>query len=277
MRLALAVQTPDVALPLPVALLSGSWAEKVEKAARLGVDGLELMTADPSQIDARRLRAEMEANGLLAVAVGSGAAAMQAGLYLLHADPEISDRACRRLEELVDFAAAVGAPLVTIGSFRGRLASTGPGGRPRLAGILHRAADHAASAGVRLAIEPLNRYEADLVNTAAEGLALIDSIGHAALGLLLDTYHVNIEEASWDAPVRLLQQAGKLWHIHLGDNNRLPPGQGMIDFGALVDTLRAVGYDGALSAELLARPDPDTAARRTVEFMRPLLEAVECA
>jgi sugar phosphate isomerase/epimerase len=271
--LALAVQTPDVTLALPVALLSGTWAEKVERAARLGVDGLELMTADPSGLQPARMRKELESHGLSAAAIGSGAAAMQAGLHLLHADPQVTKRAARRLDELVDFAAAVGAPLVTIGSFRGRLAAAGPDAVPRLAGILHRAADHASMAGVRLAIEPLNRYEADLINTAEEGLAFVETVGHAALGLLLDTYHANIEEASWEAPIRRLVQAGRLWHVHLGDNNRLAPGDGMINFGELVRALRLAGYDGTLSAELLARPDPDTAARRTVEHMRPLLEA----
>jgi sugar phosphate isomerase/epimerase len=63
-----------------------------------------------------------------------------------------------------------------------------------------------------------------------------------------------------------------LWHVHLGDNNRLPPGCGLIDFRAIVATLREVGYSGYLSAELLARPDPDTAARHTLTYMRSLLE-----
>lgn len=272
MRLALAVQTPDVTLPLPVALLSGSWPEKVEKAARLGVDGLELMTAEPSRVEAHRLRAAMDARGLAAVAVGSGAAAMQSGLHLLHADADVAAQARTRLTELIAFAAAMGAPLVTIGSFRGRQASAGADGRARLGQILRGAAEQAEAAGVRLALEPLNRYEADLILTAEEGLAFVEHVDHDALGLLLDTYHVNIEEASWEAPFRRLMQAGRLWHVHLGDNNRLPPGEGMIDFAALVGTLRALGYTGTLSAELLARPDPDTAARRTVAHMRPLLE-----
>jgi sugar phosphate isomerase/epimerase len=272
MRLALAVQTPEVTLPLPVALLSGSWAEKVEKAALLGVDGLELMTADPSQVDAHLLRSEMEAQGVAAVAVGSGAAAMQSGLNLLHTDPGVAARARNRLDDLIAFAAAVGALLVTIGSFRGKLAWVGSDGRSRLAEVLHRAAERAAATEVRLALEPLNRYESDLINTADEGLAFVEHVGHTALGLLLDTYHVNIEEASGEAPFRQLMQAGRLWHVHLGDNNRLPPGDGMIDFAALVRILRSLGYTGTLSAELLARPDPNTAARRTVEHMRPLLE-----
>jgi len=273
MRLALAVQTPEVSISLPVALLSGTWPEKVDKAAQLGVEGLELMTADPTQLDIHLLQSVMVARGMAAVAVGTGAAAMQAGLCLLHADPDLAARARIRLNELIDFAAAMGAPLVTIGSFRGRLARAGPDGRAQLAEILNRAAECAAAAGVRLALEPLNRYEADFVNTAEEGLAFVNEVGNAALGLLLDTYHVNIEEASWEAPFRQLMQAGKLWHVHLGDNNRLPPGDGMIDFSALVRILRTLGYCGALSAELLARPDPDTAARRTVKHMRPLLEA----
>ena len=273
MRLALAVQTPDVTFALPVALLSGTWPEKLDRAARLGVDGLELMTADPSGLQPGRMRKELEAHGLSAAAIGSGAAVMQAGLTLLHADAAVAARAATRLNELTAFAADVGAPLVTVGSFRGRLAGAGPGARERLADTLRLAAERAAALGVRLAVEPLNRYEADLVNTAAEGLAFVESIGHAAVGLLLDTYHVNIEESSWEAPILLLMRAGRLWHVHLGDNNRLAPGDGMIDFGALVRTLRASGYDGTLSAELLARPDPDTAARRTVEHMRPLLEA----
>lgn len=273
MRLALAVQTPDVAAPLPVALLAGSWPEKLEKAARLGLDGLELMTADPARAGAAAVRAGLEARGLAAVAVGSGAAAIQDGLTLLHNDPALAARAATRLAELIDFAAQVGAPLVTIGSFRGRLASAGPDGRRRLEQILQRAADRAAAVGVRLALEPLNRYEADLIHTAEQGLAFVETVGHPALGLLLDTFHANIEEASWEAPLRLLMQAGRLWHVHLGDSNRLPPGQGRIDFAAIVRTLRALGYDSALSAELLALPDPDTAARRTVEHMRPLLRS----
>ena len=273
MHLAFAVQTPEVSLALPVALLSGTWSEKLDKAQRLGVDSLELMTADPTQLDASALRSGLEAHGLTAAAIGSGAAALQAGLNLLHAKPDVSARAVVRLHELIAFAAAVGAPLVTIGSFRGKLAWVGEDGRARLADILRRAAELAASADVRLVLEPLNRYEADLVNTAEEGLAFVETVGHPALGLLLDTYHVNIEEAAWEAPFRRVMQAGKLWHVHLGDNNRLSPGDGMIDFAALVRSLRTLGYAGCLSAELLALPDPDTAARRTVEHMRPLLEA----
>ena len=107
---------------------------------------------------------------------------------------------------------------------------------------------------------------------AAEGLAFVDQADHPALGLLLDTYHVNIEEASWTDPFRQVMAAGRLWHVHLGDNNRLPPGKGLINFAAILETLRQVGYHGYLSAELLAKPDPDTAAQQTLTYMQSLLE-----
>jgi sugar phosphate isomerase/epimerase len=127
---------------------------------------------------------------------------------------------------------------------------------------------------VRLALEPVNRYELDLINTVDEGLAFVQEIGHPSLGLVLDTFHMNIEESSRTEPFRRAMAAGRLWHVHVGDNNRLPPGRGLIDFAAIVTTLHDSGYYGFLSAELLARPDGDTAARQTLSHLRPMLEAV---
>jgi len=271
MKLSLAIQTPEVAPLVPVALLTGTFEEKLAKAARLGVEGVELMVADPARLDAAAIRRSLQASGLRAAAIGSGAVAFATGLTLLHADASRSAQAGQRLRDLIGLAAAVGAPLVTIGSFRGRLASAGVGARASLVSILQDAGQAAASLGVRLALEPLNRYEADVLHTAEEGLAFLAEVAHPAVGLLLDTYHVNIEERSWSEPFRRLLAAGALWHVHLGDNNRLPPGQGLIDFRSIVGALREGGYDGYLSAELLARPDPDTAAEQTVRYMRGLM------
>jgi sugar phosphate isomerase/epimerase len=273
MKLSLTIQTPEVPKPIPVALLNGTFEEKLARAAHLGADGVELMTTDPAELDANTIRANLQRYGLEVAAIGSGAIPFVTGLTLLHANSGEADRARTRLHHLIDFAMAVGSPLVTVGSFRGRLASVGTGGGERLAAILRDAAIYAESCGVRLALEPLNRYEADVVLNAEEGLAFVDKVRHPAFGLLLDTYHVNIEESSWTEPFQCLMAAGRLWHVHLGDNNRWPPGYGLIDFPAIVATLRQIGYSGYLSAELLAEPDPDTAAVETLTYMRPLLEA----
>jgi sugar phosphate isomerase/epimerase len=270
-KLALCIQTPEVEPRVPVALLSGPFGEKLAKAARFGADGVELMTTDPSSLDAARLRADLQQHGLAAAAIASGAMAFALGLTLLHADPDRAALAQARLKDMIDLAAAVKAPVVTVGSFRGRLASSGPGARERLVAILHEAGAYAERRGVRLALEALNRYEADVIHTADEGLALVREVGSDAVGLLLDTYHVNIEERSWTEPFRQAMAAGRLWHVHLGDNNRQYPGRGLIDFGAIVRTLCAGGYGGYLSAELLPLPDADAAAQGTLATMRALL------
>jgi sugar phosphate isomerase/epimerase len=125
---------------------------------------------------------------------------------------------------------------------------------------------------VRIALEPLNRFEGDLLNNVAEGLAFLNELNHPSVGLLLDTFHVNIEESSWTEPFRQAMQAGKLFHVHLGDNNRLPPGHGLIDFAAILATLQETGFTGWLSAELLGKPDPDTAGQQTIDVMTHLMK-----
>ena len=270
MKLALAIQTPEVPRPVPVALLSGTFEEKLEKAAALGYNGVELMTVDPAALDAAALGASVENVGLGVAAVGSGAVALIGKLTLLNADPAVSQAAWDRLKAMIDFAAGVESPLVTIGSFRGWLKWIGGGeaARSQLVTLLYQGAEFAKLRGVRLAIEPLNRYESDVVANADDGLALIRQVSHPAFGLLLDTYHMNIEEADIIDSLRRALTACKLWHVHLGDSNRLAPGCGHLDFGDIVAELQAGGYHGYLSAELLAEPDPDTAARLTIEHMR---------
>jgi 5-keto-L-gluconate epimerase len=271
-KLSVCVQTDEVPQPVPVALFNGSLAERARKAGAAGADGLELMTIDPRTLDSTEVVRTLRNNGLKAAAIGSGAIAFVTGVTLLHPDKAKAARAHELLGELIDFAAAVEAPLVTIGSFRGRVALHGPSdGRTRLAEILGQAADRAKTAGVRIVLEPANRYELDFVNNAAEGLAFLAQINHPSLGLLLDTFHGNIEEASWTQPLRDVMAAGKLWHVHIGDNNRLAPGRGLIDFPAIIRTLNEVGYQGYVSAELLGRPDGDTAATQMLSYLRPLL------
>jgi len=274
MRLALAIPTAEVTAVLPLALLSGTFAKRLGKAARLGYDGVELLTARPAELDAGAVRQQVARAGLEIAAVASGAVYMADRLTLLAADAQVMSRAASRLDELIDLAAVLGAPLVTIGGFRGRLAWAGGGpARDRFTGILRDAAAHAMAKRVRLVLEPLNRYEADVVQNTEQGLALLDEVGCNNLGLLLDTFHVNIEEPSLTECFRQAAAAGRLWHVHLGDSNRLPPGRGHIDFGSIVATLHEVGYQGYLAAELLPQPDPDAAAAATVQHMRAFVPA----
>ena len=271
MRLAVVVQTPDVPREAPLGLLTGSFAEKLSKAAQWGADGVELLTVDPSSLDRHSLRVQLRNAGLEVAAISSGALRSVCDLALLAEDRDRATKAARCFTELIHFAADVEAPLVTVGGFRGRVAGGGPNVRARLVGLLRETASHAARYGVCVALEPLNRYETDIVITAEEGLLLVREVDQASFGIMLDTFHVNIEERGWIEPFRQVAQAGRLWHIHLGDNNRSAAGFGHLDFSSLVSALREMGYDGYLSAEHLAIPDPDAAARQTLSHMRRLL------
>jgi sugar phosphate isomerase/epimerase len=102
----------------------------------------------------------------------------------------------------------------------------------------------------------------------------MEEVDHPSVGLLLDTFHVNIEESSWTVPFHQAMRARKLFHVHLGDNNRLPPGQGLIDFPAILSTLEENGYTGWLSAELLGIPDLDTAGQKTMDYMSHLMKVL---
>jgi sugar phosphate isomerase/epimerase len=274
MKLALTIQTPEVPAQVPVALLSGTLAEKLAKAARMGAAGVELITTQPASLDGSAYLEQLGRNGLQVAAIASGGMAFAARLTLLHGDPATAALACQRLDELIALAAALHAPVVTVGSFRGRALVDKERSLAELARILHRAGEQAAEAGVRIALEPLNRFEGDLLNNVAEGLAFLKELNHPAVGLLVDTFHVNIEETSWTEPFRQAMLAGKLFHVHLGDNNRLPPGHGLIDFAAILATLHATGYTGWLSAELLGKPDPDTAGQQTIDTMTHLMKAL---
>ena len=88
-------------------------------------------------------------------------------------------------------------------------------------------------------------------------------------GLGLETVGLD-PEAGRIATDDRMRAGDRLWHVHLGDSNRLPPGQGHLDFAEVVQALRTAEYSGYLSAELLPLPDPDQAAAVTIEFMRPL-------
>ncbi|HID87813.1 MAG TPA: sugar phosphate isomerase/epimerase, partial [Anaerolineae bacterium] len=108
-----------------------------------------------------------------------------------------------------------------------------------------------------------------IVNTVAEALELLEEVGAENLGILFDTFHANIEEPSIEGSIRTA--GDRLLHVHVADSNRWYPGAGHVDFARIVGTLREVGYDGHLSAEILPLPDPHTCAQRTMEFLERLV------
>jgi sugar phosphate isomerase/epimerase len=106
--------------------------------------------------------------------------------------------------------------------------------------------------GIRMAIEPLNRFETYFINRADQALAMAEAVGPKC-GVCLDAFHMNIEERDFLGAIR--HTGKRIYDFHVADNNRLAPGQGALNWKAIVQTLKSVGYDGALTAEFVAPID----------------------
>jgi sugar phosphate isomerase/epimerase len=133
---------------------------------------------------------------------------------------------------------------------------------------LQECAAAAAPHGVRYALEPLNRYETDLIHTVADGLDLIERVGAGNFGLLLDTFHMNIEEPSIEESIQAC--GDRIFHFHVADSNRWHPGAGHLDFERILGTLFRTGYSGFVSGEFMPVPNAGTSAQRSIEYLRGL-------
>jgi sugar phosphate isomerase/epimerase len=248
----------------------GDLEANVARIAQLGYDGVELAIRDPTLVDADALLAVTEAHGLEIPAIGTGQAWGEEGLSFTDPDPAVREAAIRRTIDHVPFAARTGAAII-IGLLRGivRPGIAQAQAMDWLVDALVRCAAAAAPHGVRLALEPINRYETTLINSVPACLDLIDAVGAGNFGVLADTFHMNIEDASI---VGSLRQAGtRLFHVHFADSNRWYPGAGHIDFHSVVQALREIGYAGYISVEAMPMPDADTCASASMETLRSLL------
>ena len=168
----------------------------IAKIAGWGYDGVELAIRDPDFVDVSMLERVISDHGLKVPAIGTGQAWVEERLSFTSPDQEVRRAAIDRIKSHFPLAKHFDA-LVIIGLIRGVTPQeqTHTQSMQYLIECLQECTDAARSAGVLLALEPLNRYETDLIRTADEGLDLLDRVKSNNLGLLLDTFHMNIEEA----------------------------------------------------------------------------------
>lgn len=181
---------------------------------------------------------------------------------LAHPDEIIRSEAIDYYLRLLDFAAELDKPLVSCHGFVGRIRalSSIPEEKTLFASAVRRISERAKELDLKVVMEVLNRYEAHLLNTAGEALAFLEEVNAANLGILLDAYHMNIEESD---PAGAIRQAGDhLWLYHAADSNRQGIGRGHTDFSAQLSALAGIGYNGPVILECAAPgPDPFTAIK----------------
>jgi sugar phosphate isomerase/epimerase len=174
------------------------------------------------------------------------------------------------LKEYIKLAYNLDAYLVLLGSAIGKIKPNMKRDKctKLLVECLRESAVYAKDFGVSLAIEPINRYETDFMNTVEEGLKIIELINSDNVHLLIDTFHMNIEEPSIESSIRMARN--EVIHVHIADSNRWPPGFGHLDFKSILNSLKEIGYNRYLSIECLPKPDLDTALKEGVDYLKSL-------
>lgn len=214
-----------------------------------GFDSVEIALEDVAHIDPVTVKKALDDNGLVC---GSICAAMGGGRDF-RGTTEAQKGAMDYLKGIVDISPVLGYPTLIgpLYSEVGRAGLTPPEEYKRqwemVVGHLRTLAAHAGSLGVKLAIEPLNRFETDFINTCDQALQMVRDVNEAALLVHLDTFHMNIEEKS--SAKAIIKAGDKLGHFHASGSDRGTPGNGQINWKNIIEALQQIDYKGDVVIE----------------------------
>ncbi len=244
--------------------------KSIKKASELGYDGIELALKYAGEVDRKLLSKWLADSDMEVSCISTGRVFADLGLTFTDANPQKRSEVRSIFKGIIDLAADFGQ-MVNIGRVRGRIGSQQPQEAEQLfiemAGEL---CSYAAAKNVTLLLEPVNRYELDFINSIEDGVELLKKIDMPNMKLMPDIFHMNIEDKTIGS--ELARHIDYIAYIHFADSNRLAPGQGHIDFKNIIKCLRQVKYDGWVSVEILPKPNPDTAARQAIEYLKPLID-----
>ena len=248
-----------------------TFAERLASLEGWGYQGVELTSYEGGLISREdEIKAALADSPVQASTICGGHNAQ-----FIHRDQANREETVRQLRQLLKLAAAVGANgciAVPLFNRDPRVLSLEPYAgtallqRNLLVSILRPLAKEAADLGVCILIEPLIRYESDFPKDLCEAASICDEIDSAGMKLMADFFHMNVEEA--DIAATLLEGARHVGHVHFADSNRRPVGNGHTLMEPIADALREIGYDGCISAEAFDWPDPDAAAKQTIDSYR---------
>jgi len=234
----------------------------IRRLARFGYDAIEI-SGEPAQYDWHAVRRLLDEHG---IRCWGAVTLMTEGRDLVADDPAVRRATVAYLKETIRMIAALGGEIFcVVPSTVGKIV---PSASPEeewewcVAG-LREAADLAGEHGIRIGIEPLNRFETYFINRHDQALALARDVARPNVGVTLDAFHINIEEAD---PLQAIRNTGRLLvDFHVADTNRRPPGEGHWDWPALLRTLKEIGYEGALTSEFVLPVDHTPYGERFAE------------
>jgi len=220
--------------------------QSAKRAAQAGVDLIEYPLMDPFSFDAAAARRAVEGEGLQVTA----SLGLPVDADISSEDPAIVAAGAALLDAALEKTAEMGGTHlcgVIYGAMRKHMAPCSEAGRANSAAAIADLSRKAQSLGIRLALEVVNRYETNLLNTGRQALAYLDEVGHGWAGVHLDTYHMNIEESDLFQP--FLDAGERLGYVHIGESHRGYLGTGSVDFASTFRALARLGYDGPITFE----------------------------
>ena len=215
----------------------------IDRAKELGAEAVDFSVNDPYSFPVGAAAAKMEGTGMASIVTTAMAGHCNA------ISPEAWERKAARdyMHRLIDIAAEMKSPLVGGVTYAGSGYHSGKERSPeeiaRAVEYLKDAAQYAAQFGIDVCMEPVKRFETHFLNTAQQALELIELTGAPNVKVHLDTFHMNIEEAS--IPEAIRSCGDKLAYLHFVENNRDTPGRGHIPWKEIFEALRDIGFDGA--------------------------------
>lgn len=229
----------------------------------LGYDGVDLFVLDPSSEISRKAKQLLKDKGLGVGSVMPASLAAE-GLFLGDNDSAIRQEIVERMKEIIAYAAEVGG-MVSLGLVRGSVKGndTVPAFLDRFKDSIEKLLPFSQRHGVELLLEPINRYETNAINSSLEGYEFIAETG-LPIGLLLDTFHMNIEDVDIHESFKTCGDLVK--HVHFLDSNRLAPGMGHLDMKDIYATLQRMDYAGYLCLESLQGEDYQAVAQKGINF-----------
>lgn len=227
-----------------------------------GFDGVELFVSPEEPSNVAAMRRMLERTGL----EGAACTVLPRDCNLVSSDAQVRAKGAAYLKECIGRTAEFGGNLIC-GPLYAALGVMTGARRTReewqraVEGIVEAAA-HARSLGVTLCLEPLNRFETYFLNTLEDASRLVHDVDAANVRVHFDTFHANIEEKDLAASLR--RTANVIGHVHLSENDRGIPGTGHVDWRGVFSALKDTGYDGWLTIESFAQPEPELAAAAAI-------------
>lgn len=256
----------------PIAL-RGNFERVCDIAAELGYDGIEIQMRDPHRMDAVAMRQIAADRKLKIAALGTGKEAKINGLSLTHDDPALRKAAIARMKEYVDLGAYWEA-MPFIGYLKGNLCDPSQYGKVYgyLTDSLKEICAYAEKKQVDIGIEAVNYYILNWMNTIKENTDLIRDVNSKSLKIHLDTHHIHIDEHNMELAISYCGDL--IGYVHLADSNRLFPGGGSFPFLRFMECIRATGYQGFYTMEIIPAPSQVESAQIAIEYMKSLEEQI---